>query len=70
LKAQVLPVALLLAASLASAQAKGFSVLVGLEEHVGLVLLIASAVIIILMILMLFYLHSISEHLNWIRRIR
>jgi hypothetical protein len=42
----------------------------GIEQRIGLILLIASIVIIILMILMVFYLHNISDHLNWIRRIR
>ncbi|MFH1056081.1 MAG: hypothetical protein V1744_08320 [Candidatus Altiarchaeota archaeon] len=41
-----------------------------IELHIGLVLLIASIVVIILMVMMLIYLHSISEHLNWIRRVR
>jgi hypothetical protein len=59
---------LALAASLTSAQST--SLLLGIEAHIGLILLIASAVIIILMILMILYLHSIAEHLNWIRRIR
>jgi hypothetical protein len=55
----------------AAAQAQGLSsVMVGFEAHIGLILLIASGVIIALMILMLFYLHGISDHLNWIRRIR
>jgi len=52
------------------AQKQKVSLLQGLEERVGLVLLIASMVIIALLILMIFYLHSINEHLNWIRRIR
>jgi hypothetical protein len=59
--------ALLLCAQPACAES---SILAGIEAHVGLVLLIASLVIIVLMILMVFYLHNISEHLNWIRRIR
>ena len=54
----------------AVSQAGEVSVLQGIEQHVGLVLLIASIVMIILMILVIFYLHNISEHLNWIRRIR
>ena len=41
-----------------------------LEDHVGLILLIASFVIIALQILMLIFLQSINDHLNWIRRIR
>lgn len=46
------------------------SLIEGLEQRIGLILLIASMVVIALLIIMLFYLHSISEHLNWIRRIR
>jgi uncharacterized phage infection (PIP) family protein YhgE len=42
----------------------------GIEDRVGLILLIGEVVIIVLMVLMLFYMHSIAEHLNWIRRIR
>ena len=61
---------LLLLSAMVSAQTREVSLLQGLEEHSGLVLLIASTVIIIMMILILFYLHSIDEHLNWIRRIR
>lgn len=52
------------------ASAQSASVLLSVEQHVGLVLLIASAVIIVLMILILFFLQNISEHLNWIRRMR
>lgn len=61
---------ILLLASCASAQGTVTIALAMIEAHVGLVLLIASLVIILLMILMLFFLQSISEHLNWIRRIR
>jgi hypothetical protein len=60
----------LFAATAVSAQEHDAPILQGLEEHIGLILLIASIVIIALLILMLFYLHSISEHLSWIRRIR
>jgi hypothetical protein len=41
-----------------------------LDAYVGVILLITSAVIITLMVLMLFFLQSISEHLNWIRRMK
>ena len=61
---------LLAFAGMACAQTVEGSILRGVEEHIGLVLLIASIVIIVLMILMILYLHNISEHLNWIRRIR
>ena len=63
-------VLLMTLSAFASAQADGYSILAGIEQHVGLVLLIASMVIIVLMVLMILYLHNISEHLNWIRRIR
>jgi hypothetical protein len=52
------------------ASAQSMPALLSIEQHVGLVLLIASAVIIVLMILILFFLQNISEHLNWIRRMR
>ena len=59
-----------LALSAASASAESVSLLAGIEARIGLILLIASVVIILLMIVMILYLHGISEHLNWIRRIR
>lgn len=40
------------------------------EDHTEIVLFIALSVIIVLQILMIFFLQSINEHLNWIRRIR
>ena len=55
---------------LSSPASSELSVLVALENHVGLVLLIASLVIIVLMALILLFLQNISEHLNWIRRVR
>jgi hypothetical protein len=61
---------LVLMASYASAQDSLNIFLAMVEAHIGLVLLIASITIILLMILILFYLQSISEHLNWIRRMR
>ena len=66
----LLPLSILLLASCVSAQDAMTIALAMIEAHVGLVLLIASVVIILMMILMLFFLQSISEHLNWIRRIR
>ncbi len=56
-------------ATAASAQ-EDMSLLSGIEARIGLILLIASGVIIVLLILVIFYLHSINEHLSWIRRIR
>jgi CBS domain containing-hemolysin-like protein len=44
--------------------------LVNLREQSALVDLIAYCVVIILLILIIFHLHSIDEHLNWIRRIK
>ncbi|MBD3387788.1 MAG: hypothetical protein GF416_01955 [Candidatus Altiarchaeales archaeon] len=61
---------LALLSSLSAAQGDDASLMAGLEANSGLVLIISSVVIIILMVLMIFYLHSINEHLNWIRRIR
>ena len=61
---------LLLLSTVGSAQDAEVSLLQGLEEHIGLVLLVASTVVIILLVLVIFYLHSIDEHLSWIRRIR
>ena len=52
------------------APVKNVSLLEGLEKHIGLILLIASMVVIALLILIVFLLNSISEHLSWIRRIR
>ncbi len=68
MKAEIVVAFLLLAPLCASADS--IQLLAGIEAHIGLILLIASIVIIILMIIMILYLHSISEHLNWIRRIR
>ncbi|MFH0863386.1 MAG: hypothetical protein V1875_10225 [Candidatus Altiarchaeota archaeon] len=52
------------------AAAESVPLFAGIEAHIGLILLIVSVVIILLLILMILYLHSIAEHLNWIRRIR
>ncbi len=61
---------LILISTTVSASELMSSLLVNLKEQGQLVDLIAYCVIIILMILIIFHLHSIDEHLNWIRRIK
>jgi len=55
---------------LASTVSAQESLLLIIEDHIGLVFVIIAGVMIVLQILTIFFLQSINEHLNWIRRIR
>ncbi|MFC2162521.1 hypothetical protein ACFLRF_02475 [Candidatus Altiarchaeota archaeon] len=61
---------ILLMATNVAAEQLLINIIGNLKEQSPLVDLIAYSVIIILLILVIFHLHSIDEHLNWIRRIK